>query len=81
MKKATKANLIERQLYFLLYNSNEALYKVVKDYVGIFNKRSLANIESKVIFSSTMSLICIAVVGLCGLTILPFMTKIIHRSV
>ena len=67
-------------MYFLLYNQEESVYKIIRDFTKTYNTFQ-TNIENKVKYSNIMALICIGIIVVSILVIIPLIFRISQRVI
>ena len=51
----------------------------IRSFVRNYTKEKFTEIQSKINYSNTMTLICIGLIVLCGLLLIPFLTRLNQR--
>eukprot|EP00347_Sterkiella_histriomuscorum_P008271 403345719 len=73
------ANLIERQLFYVIYNQNQNVYDSARDFSSNYVIFKIKNIQSKIEFLDKINLICFGIVVACGLFIIPLVVRVNSR--
>ena len=66
-------------MFFLIENGNRDLFDTLRNRGIEYNEEKKAQIKTKMSFSSTISWVCIAIIGVCGVFIIPLFGRIQNR--